>query len=206
MSTTRSKQHDIDSVAFDNLVVIGQFPTVALSNVTQNNTVIAGRLWLPTACKIQRVVAAVQSASLAGTCSLNVIVGTGAKSATQYQIVPIPDTDYAGQPVSPGVQAYPPAYGAAGQALFLADQALTITNELATILKPNDSAASGAYAAGTPGSAWDALWGPAGSELTLRLPCSGFTGNVAVTLFGKWYDPTYMKPLLTPYNPATDLP
>ena len=201
---TQGKSHNLESICFDNLVPIGGFSLVTLSGVTQNNGVINGRLWLPTAVKIQRVVVGLYG-SVAGTCSVNIVVGTGAKSSTTNLIVPVPDTDYANQPVAPATVAYPPAYGVAGQAVFLNDQVITITAEAATILTPNDTAATGAFAAGTPGFSWDSLWGPAGSELTLRLPCSGFTGNVKVDLYGKFYDPTYMKPVLTGYNPAVDI-
>jgi hypothetical protein len=210
MSTTRAKQHDISSVGFDCLDYI-KFPSVTLSSTTQNNTVIAGRIYLPTAVKILRVIAGI-SGSVAGTVSLNIVSGTAAEvansGATKYLSMPIPDTDYANQPTSPGAVAYPPAYATAGQKLFLADQALTITADTATVLTPSDSAAvaSGAYAPGTPGSAWDSLWGPGGAEVTLRLPCSGATGLVEVGLLVKYYDPTYMKPILTGFNPATDLP
>jgi len=191
------------------------FPVVTLSSTTQNNSVIAARLWLPTCVKIYRVVAGM-SGSLAGTCSLNVVAGIAAEVSTQYASLPIPETDYAGQPISPNTQAYPPAYATSGQKLFLADQALTVAENPATVLTPSDSAATGAYAPNTPGMAYDALWGPGGAELTLRLPCTGFTGNVAVTLFCKSYDPPGNQPtgnqsgaafpVLTSFNPAVDLP
>src|ERR1700683_670877 len=184
-----------------------KFPSVTLSGTTQNNSVVAGRIFLPTAVKIYRVIAGI-SGSVAGTCSLNVILGPGAKASTQYLIVPIPDTEYARQPISHGTVAYPPAYAAAGQALFLADQALTITADTATVLTPEDSALTGAYAANTPGKAYDSIWGPGGAEVTLRLPCSGATGLVEVGLLVKYYDPTgdSSKPILSGFDPATSIP
>jgi hypothetical protein len=209
MSQTRGKTRDPASVTFDSLVQLGEFPIVTLSSTTQNNTVIAGRIWLPTACKIMRVIAGL-AGSVAGTVSLNIVSGVAAEvansGATKYLSVPIPDTDYTNQPTSPGAAAYPPAYATAGQKLFLADQALTITAEVATVLTPSDNAASGAYAASTPGSAYDSLWGPGGAEVTLRLPCAGATGTVKVYLFGKWYDPAFTKPVLSSFNPAVDIP
>jgi hypothetical protein len=207
MPATRAKaQGAVDSFPFNTADYI-KFPSVTLSDTTQNNTVVTGRIYLPTSVKIYRVVAGI-SGSVVGTCSLNIILGPGAKVATTDLIVPIPDTDYAGQPISPGTVAYPPAYAVAGQALLLADTALTMTADTATLITPADSAATGAYATGTPGSAWDSLWGPGGAELTLRLPCSAATGLVEVGILVKYYDPTgdSSKPILTAFNPAVDIP
>ena len=208
MDTRAKAQNAIDAVGFNSLAELS-FPSVVLSGTTQNNGVVAARLWVPTTVKIYRVIAGIFG-SVAGTVSLNVVAGEAAEvpntGATQFLSMPIPDTDYAQQPIAPNTQAYPPAYATAGQKLFLADRALTITNGVATVLTPDDSAASGAYAPTTPGKAYDGLWGPGGTELTLRLPSSGATGTVQVRLLVKYYDPTYNKPVLTGFNPATDIP
>jgi hypothetical protein len=205
---TRTKGHEGSVVGFDQLDYI-KFPSVNLSGTTQNNSVVAARLYLPTVVKIYRLIVGI-SGSVAGTISANVVAGTAAEIAnsggTIYTAMPIPDTDYAGQPIGPGAQAYPPAYASAGQRLLLNDGVVTITADTATVFTPSDSAATGAYAPNTPGNTWDALWGPGGAELTLRLPCTGATALVEAGILVKYYDPNYSKPQLTPFNPATDLP
>lgn len=209
MPETRAKaQGPIDAVGFNGLVPL-QFPLLTLA-ASQANSVVQGILVLPTAVKIYRVVSAFDGSTVAGTCSVNVVAGSAAEiansGATQYTAMPIPDTQVALQPVAPNTVAYPPAYASAGQRLFLNDQALTMTAYTATVLTPNDSAVSGAYAPTTPGNTWDAIWGPGGQILTLRTVTNGSaSGKISVKLLVKFYDPNYSKPVLTPFNPATDI-
>lgn len=204
MPATRSKQHFLNVAQYDGLDSF-QFQPVTLAN-NMVSTAIQGIWVLPTSAKIYKAIA-YMSGSPAGTCSINLVSGIAAELATQFASLPIPDTEYGGQPVAPGAAAYPPAYATAGQKLFLSDQPVTMTTNVATVLTASDSAASGAYAPGTPGNAWDGLWGPAGSIITLRCVTNASgAGTLTVAVLYKLYDPTYNKPILTPFNPATDLP
>lgn len=210
MPATRAKcQGPIDSVGFNGLDVLN-FTPVTLA-ASQNNGTVQAVLFLPTAVKIFRLVAGFDASTVAGSCAVNIVAGTAAEiansGATQYLALPIPDTEVSLQPVAPNPFAYPPAYASAGQRLFLSDQALTMTANTSTILTPNDSALSGAYAPTTPGNTWDALWGPGGQMLTLRtVTGAGASGKLYVALLVKEYDPTFAKPITTPFNPATDIP
>lgn len=197
MPGTRSKdQGPIDAFP-ENTAESIVFPRITLA-ANQTNATVQSVFWLPTAFKFYRLIAGL-SGTVAGACSVNIVAGTAAE-LTGIGALPIPDTDYAGQP------AYPPAYPTPGQKLFLTDQALTMTTNVATILTPNDVAPT-AFAAGTPGFEWDAIWGPAGLLLTVRtVTGAGCTGNLDVQLLGKVYDPTYNKPVLTGFNPASDIP
>jgi len=193
MPQTLGKQHFGNNVGFDGLDS-AQFPAVTLSGTMLNST-ISGILVVPTALKIYRVVA-YMSGSPAGTCSINIAAGIAAETG----VTPTPDTDYAGQP-TPG--SYPPAYGSAGQTLFPTDQPVTMTTNVSTVLTPTATAPSPASA---PGKGWDAIWGPGGSILTLRVATNGSgAGTLYVAICYKLYDPTYSKPVLTPFNPAVDL-
>jgi hypothetical protein len=197
MGATRAKDHLAPNAFTFGTPLVLAFPQVTVT-ANQVNSGIATRIFLPTAVKIYRVVAGFASGA-AGVVSLNIVAGIAAEAGT----LPIPDTDYANQPLP----AYPPAYASAGQQLFLTDQPITVANNASTILTPSDSAATGAYPAGTPGNTWDALWGPAGSLLTLRLVSNGAgAGNLNVSLLAKVYDPTYNKPVLTSFSPAVDIP
>jgi hypothetical protein len=193
MSATRAKEHEQSAVKFDALIPL-VFPVVALASSQSVNTVQA-RIWLPTSVKIYRIIAGL-SGTVAGSCAVQVVAGTANPAGT----LPTPDTDYAGQP------AYPPAYATAGQQLLQSPAALTMTADLATVINAIAAAGSG-YPANTPGQAFDGLWGPGGQELTLRtVTGASTTGNLAVSLLCKFYDPTYNKPVLTGFNPVTDIP
>jgi len=205
MSATYARDHDINSVGFDKLIQI-DFPVITLA-ATQVSGTIQARRAIATCYKIYRVIAAL-SGSVAGTASINIAMGTAALTGT----LPIPDTGYAGQPTSGNTpdNAYPPAYATNGQQLFYAARAITMTADAPTVITPNDAAptsGSGAYAIGTPGFAYDSLWGPGGSLLTVRLVTNGSAaGTLNVSLLVKPYDPFYNKPVLTGFNPATDIP
>lgn len=194
MPPTKTKQHDISSIGFDGLDQF-QFPAVTLGNNMLNSSV-NGIFVLGTPIKIYRVIA-YMSGSPAGTCSINLVVGVAAESG----VTPTPDTDYAGQP-TPG--SYPPAFGTAGQQLFPTDQAVTMTTNVSTVLTPTSTAPS---PAGAPGFGWDAIFGPGGSILTLRIATNASgAGTLYVAVLYKEYDPTYNKPVLTGFNPAVDIP
>jgi hypothetical protein len=203
MPTTRGKEHGGSNVGFDELVAITFSPITLAASVT--NAAIQAFYWLPTAMKFYRLVAGL-SGTVAGTCAVNVVAGTAAElTGTASQ--PTPDTDYAGQPTPPVTQAYPPPYATAGQRLLAGDQAMTMTTGVATVFTPSGTAASGSYPANTPGVAWDGIWGPGGSLITVRVTTgASTTGTLLVTLLGKFYDTLYNKPVLTSFNPATDIP
>jgi hypothetical protein len=213
MPATRAVDVGTPSAFPENQVFQLDFSKLVLSANQGSSTVQAWR-FLPTALKIYRVIAGFDSGTVAGACSINIVSGTAAEIAnsggTIYTAVPIPETDYASQPVSPGAQAYPPAYATAGQRLFLSDQALTMTASTATVLTPEDSAATGAYAAGTPGKTFDALWGPAGSLITLRtVTGAGASGNLYVAMLCKIVLPNQGlsgSQVLTSFDPATSIP
>lgn len=207
MSATRAKQHFPSDVQFDGLDSV-QFSPVTLSG-NMLSTAIQGIFVLPTALKIYRLVA-YMSGSPAGTCAINIVSGIAAE-LTGVGSVPTPDSDYTGQPgaaYSTGIAPqYPPPFATPGQKLLLTDAPVTMTTNTPTIITPSDSAASGAYPAGTPGQAWDALWGPGGAIATLRCVTNGSgAGTLYVALLYKMYDTLYPKPLLTSFNPATDIP
>lgn len=197
MGTIRATDHTTmqSAVSFGALVAL-QFPPFNLA-ASQTSATIQERIFLPTAFKIVRVVAGFgASPAVAGTCAINIVAGSVAPNGT----LPTPDTDYTGQP------NYPSPYATDGQQLFLADQPLTMSSAT-TVLTPADSVATGAYPAGTPGFAWDALWGPGGAKLTLRTVTNGTAaGRLYVTLLGIFYDTTYTKPVLSGFNAATDIP
>src|SRR5215472_8761057 len=167
MADTRIKEQGPIGAFPQNQAFTLNFPTLALA-ASQPLSTPQVPLYLPTAVKIYRVIAGFDGAAVAGSCSINIVVGSTTVTGVQFASLPIPDTDQAEQPTAPNTQAYPPAYSANRQKLFLNNQALTMTTWTSTVLTPNDSAASGAFAPGTPGSEWDGIWGPAGTLLTLR--------------------------------------
>lgn len=206
-ATTAKAQNAPGAVGFNELqewIVCQNFALVP----NRPETVVTFSKFLPTACKIYRVVVGFASTpTVAGSCALQFVLGAGPSSSVQFGALPIPDSDYANQPVPPGAQAYPPAYPTPGQKLFLSPRPITMANNVATILTPNDSAATGAYSPNTPGSAWDSIWGPGGALVTMRtVTGAGTLGSVYVSLLVTPYDPNYAKPLLTPFNPAVDIP
>ena len=93
MDTRAKAQNAIDAVGFNSLAELS-FPSVVLSGTTQNNGVVAARLWVPTTVKIYRVIAGIFG-SVAGTVSLNVVADEAAEvpntDATQFLSMPIPE-------------------------------------------------------------------------------------------------------------------
>jgi hypothetical protein len=190
MGATLTKQNMPKQVGIGGLVRI-MFPIVTLST-SQTSATVQSSTALDTAFKIYRVTALL-TATVAGTCSINIVAGTAAEAGT----TPTPDAvDYA----IAGTFG-PPAYPTAGQQVFLTDQALTMTSGVATVLTPPTAPVSG-----SPGNGWDCIWGPSGLVLTLRtVTSSGASGTLAVSMLGKFYDPKPYNPNANPFNPATDL-
>lgn len=217
MSTTRAKAETSPAaVGFGPLVELPFCQQLALVP-NRTKTFVSASKFLPTACKIYRIIAGFDGTAVSGTCNLRFVMGIGADTQTQYARLPYPDTDYANQPVPPNPQAYPPAYPLLGMALTFGAVNMTMTPNTSTLYTPNDSAVSGStsagnifcYAPGTPGFAYDSIWGPAGALITLRTTTNGTaSGNLYVSLLVKFYDPTYGKlsNVGTSFNPAVDIP
>jgi hypothetical protein len=207
MGTTSGKDHgsskaialgsELQSLVFDTAVTLAG---------AQANSVVASQLVLIAPIKIYRVVALITGAP-AGTCSINVVMGTAAESG----FTPMPDSDIIG--ANP---THPPPYAANGEQLFKVDRAITMTAAYATtVLTPGGpnvaNPAPGYTATSQPGRVYDCIWGPAGSVLTLRCTAnSSAAGTLRVRLGVKYVDTIPQQPGNIAnhgsFNPATDIP
>lgn len=162
---TRAKSHEAAGVRYDALTALA-FPAVTLA-INQTNATVQARIPLPTDFKIFRVTA-LPSGTVAGTCSVNVVLGTGAEGSQGT-----PDNIET-------TGSYTKA--AAGNILLSADSAVTMTADTVTQINVDNPH-------------FDVIW-PTGGELTLRTVTNGTaSGTLQVVLLGKFYDTLPTKPI-----------
>lgn len=167
MSKITGKDRRPSSLVYNAYMEQG-FPTVALA-ASQTDATVQARIPLALNVKIIAIAVGI-SGGAAGTASMNVALGAGTMGAVATQ---------RNQGTIAG--AYPEDIQAtAGQKLFAADQAVTMTDDTVTTL----------YNSVNPNVVW-----PAGSELTLRLTTNGSAaGNLQVRLITSPVDQNPMSP------------
>lgn len=155
----RNKSHSIDSIVFDSLCVLGQFPIVSPSAGVARTT-IQGRILIPQAFKISKVAVYCSAIDALTGDSFNIVVGAGS-----------PNTSGAASNVAPPDNqrnnGYPTAFAAAGNLVFATDVPFNAANGFAT--------ATGGVNEFCPTN-YDGCYLP--GILTLRVTTNASTGSI----------------------------
>ena len=176
----RNKSHSIDSVVFDALCVLGQFPLVS-PGAGVARTTIQGRIFIPQAFKISKIGVYCSAIDAVTGDSLNIVVGSGTANASGI-------SGNVGPPDNQRNNGNPTAFAAAGNLVFGTDLALTVANF------PNLATSTGGYNEFEPTTYngvgnYDACYLP--GLLTLRVTTNASTGsitNLIVSLTGVLID------------------
>jgi hypothetical protein len=170
----RNKSHSIDSVVFDTLCVLGQFPVVS-PGAGVARTTSQGIIFIPQAFKVSKVGVWCTAIDALTGDSFNIVVGNGTPntSGVSGNVAP---------PDNQRNNGYPTAFAAAGNLLFATDVAFTVANF------PNLATATGGYNEFEPTN-YDGCYLP--GALNLVVTTNASTGSITgliVTLTGMLID------------------
>jgi hypothetical protein len=164
----RNKSHSIDSIVFDSLSVLGNFPVVSPSDGVARTTIQA-YLFMPQAFKISKVGVYCSAIDATSGDYFNIVVGAGTPNASGIANNTAP-------PDNQRNYGYPQAFAAAGNLVFGNDVQFNTTNF------PNLATGTGGYnefepvtSTGAPN--YDGCYLP--GVYTLRVVTNASTGSIS---------------------------